>query len=89
MAALESFGLSVKIWETPIEVPDGISFEQDRKHATYDANYANGFWRILIEAQRVLKALRSRFIGTVRLIHFFWGDLIPVSLAFQVDQRFI
>lgn len=73
MAALESLGLSVNIWTTPSEVPDPIPFEQDLKHTTYEPEYANQFWRILVEADRVLKHFRSRFIGKVSPVHFFWG----------------
>jgi hypothetical protein len=73
IAALKSLGLSVNIWTTPSEVPDPIPFEQDRKHATYDPEYANRLWRILLEASRVFKDFRSRFIGKVSPVHFFWG----------------
>ena len=50
MTALESLGISVNIWTTPTEVSDRIPFEQDRKHASYDPEYANRFWRILVES---------------------------------------
>ena len=70
---MKSLGLSVNIWTTPSEVPDPIPFEQDRKHATYDPEYANRLWRILVEASRVFKDFRSRFIGKVSPVHFFWG----------------
>ena len=50
MAALKSLGISVNIWTTPTEVSDRIPFEQDRKHASYDPEYANRFWRILVES---------------------------------------
>ena len=73
MAALKSLRLSVNIWTTPSEVPDPIPFERDRKHATYDPEYANRLWRILVEASRVFKDFRSRFIGKVSPVHFFWG----------------
>jgi hypothetical protein len=73
MAALKSLGLSVNIWTTPSEVPDPIPFEQDLKHATYDPEYANRFWRILVETTRVFKDFRSQFIGKVSPVHFFWG----------------
>lgn len=73
MAALESLGLTINIWTTPSEVPNPIPFEQDLKHATYDPEYANRFWRILAEANRVFKEFRSRFIGKVSPVHFFWG----------------
>ena len=70
---MASLGLYVNIWTTPSEIPDPIPFEQDLKHTTYDPEYANRFWRILVEADRVFKDFRSRFIGKVSPVHFFWG----------------
>jgi Family of unknown function (DUF5996) len=82
-AALESLGVSVNIWTTPSEVPDRIPFEQDRKHSTYDPEYANRFWRILVEASRVFTDFRSRFIGKVSPVQFSGEDSIWLSPAFQ------
>ena len=73
MAALGSLGMPVTIWTTPVEVPDRIPFEQDQKHVAYDPEYAQRVWRILAQASRVLTEFRSRFIGKVSPLHFFWG----------------
>jgi hypothetical protein len=73
MAALESLGVSVNIWTTPVEVPDRTPFEKDEKHVAYDPEYAQRFWRILAETSRVFTDFRARFIGKVSPIHFFWG----------------
>ena len=73
MAALESLGMPVTIWTTPVEVPDRTPFEQDQKHAAYDPEYAQRFWRILAHASRVFTEFRSRFTGKVSPVHFFWG----------------
>src|SRR5205823_1589215 len=45
-----------------------------QKHASYDALYANRFWRILVQADRVSKQFRSGFIGKCSPVHFFWGS---------------
>jgi hypothetical protein len=74
MAALRALGIEVKIWTTPCEVPDPIPFEQDDKHAAYDAEYAQRFWRILLQADRVFKQFRARFTGKCSPVHFFWGS---------------
>ncbi len=74
MAALLKLGIEVNIWTTPIEVADPIPFEQDYKHATYNPEYAQRFFRILVQANRVLTEFRSRFIGKVSPVHFFWGS---------------
>jgi Family of unknown function (DUF5996) len=74
MTSLRSLGIEISIWTTPIEVADPIPFEQDYQHATYDPEYAQRFFRILVQADRVLTEFRSRFIGKVSLVHFFWGS---------------
>lgn len=73
MASLESLGMPVTIWTTPVEVEDRTPFEKDQKHAAYDPEYAQRIWRILAEASRVFNEFRSLFMGKVSPIHFFWG----------------
>ena len=73
MAALRELGLEIEIWSMPVEVPNPIRFEADFEHASYDADYANRFWRALVKIDEVLKDFRARFIGKVSPVHFFWG----------------
>lgn len=73
MLALRSLEMPVSVWTTPVEVPDRTPFEQDKKHTSYDPEYVQRFWRILAQASRVLLEFRSRFIGKVSPVHFFWG----------------
>jgi hypothetical protein len=54
-------------------VAEAIRFDQDETHAAYDAEYANRFWRALVQSDRVLKQFRARFIGKCSPVHFFWG----------------
>ncbi|MGE5202361.1 MAG: DUF5996 family protein [Acidobacteriota bacterium] len=74
MDTLRSMGIAVKIWAMPVEIPAPIPFEKDRTHASYDPDYANRFWRILVSADAILKEFRGRFIGKVSPVHFFWGS---------------
>jgi uncharacterized protein DUF5996 len=74
MMALRELDLKVSIHTKPNEVVDPIPFEQDHTHASYDANYANCFWHVLAQSDRVLKEFRSRFIGKCSPVHFFWGS---------------
>ena len=83
MSALKELGIEVKIWTTPVEIPDPIRFEDDTIHASYDPEYANRFWRALVKMDDVLKEFRSRFIGKVSPVHFFWGSLIWPSRGFR------
>ena len=55
MAALRSLGIAVKIWTMPVEIPNPIPFDQDRTHASYDPDYANRFWRILVSVDAIFK----------------------------------
>ncbi len=74
MAALASLGVEVKIWRMPCEIPDPIPFDQDTQHASYDAEYVNRFWRILVSCDAVFKQFRAAFIGKASPVHFFWGS---------------
>ncbi len=72
-AKLSEVGLDIKINTMPSEVADGIPFDKDHVHASYDAEYANRFWRALVQTDRVFKEFRSRYIGKCSPVHFFWG----------------
>ena len=74
MAALHQLGIYVKIWTVPQEVPSPIRFEEDRTHASYDPDYVNRFWRILVSADAIFKEFRGRFLGKSSPVHFFWGS---------------
>jgi hypothetical protein len=74
MGALNSLGVPVTLNERPSEIPDAIPFSQDRTHASYDALYANRFWRALVQVDRVLKHFRTGFLGKSSPVHFFWGS---------------
>jgi hypothetical protein len=70
---LNRLGLPVTIHGRPNEVADPIPFDHDDVHRVYDAAYANRFWRILVQADRVFKTFRVRFGGKCSPVHFFWG----------------
>ena len=72
-AALEKLGIAVAIHKKPNEVADPIPFDRDETHASYDAEYANRFWRALVQSDRVFKIFRARFLGKCSPVHFFWG----------------
>jgi hypothetical protein len=73
-AALEALGIRVELTPKPQELPDAIPFPDDTVHAQYDAEAANRFWRVLVQADRVLRIHRGRFIGKSSPVHFFWGS---------------
>lgn len=71
---LKEIGIDVQIWTMPQEVADPILFEQDDQHAAYDPNYAQRFWQILVQADRIMTVFRSRYAGKCSPVHFFWGS---------------
>jgi hypothetical protein len=73
MRTLREMGLPVKIWPMPVEVPSPIRFDEDTVHRSYDPVYANRFWRILVQIERVMNAARCDFVGKCSPVHFFWG----------------
>jgi Family of unknown function (DUF5996) len=73
MGELAAVGLPVSIYAKPNEVADPIPFDRDEQHASYDADRVNRFWRALVQADRVFKTFRARFIGKNSPVHFFWG----------------
>ncbi len=74
MGRLRALGLDVRIWTMPVEIAEPIPFEQDREHASYQPDYVHRFWRVLVEADRVLQAFRGGFVGKASPVHFFWGS---------------
>jgi Family of unknown function (DUF5996) len=74
MGVLREMGLAVHIWPMPVEIPAPIRFDEDYTHHSYDPAYANRFWRILVQCERVLSATRCGFIGKCSPVHFFWGS---------------
>jgi hypothetical protein len=74
MAALRDVGIAVAINDYPCEIADAIRFTSDRKHASYDAEYANRFWQVLLHVDRVFNRFRTGFLGKSSPVHFFWGS---------------
>src|SRR6266852_3340688 len=74
MEALRSLNINVTINTLPCEVPNPIRCDEDFVHASYDPEYVNRFWRILVQMDSVFKAFRSQFIGKSSPVQFFWGS---------------
>ena len=73
MDEMGKLDLRVDIHTLPNEVVEPIRFDRDETHRAYDSDYANRFWRVLVQADRVFKSFRTRFIGKCSPVHFFWG----------------
>src|SRR6266705_450508 len=74
MKTLDELHLPVTINRVPNEIQNPIPFDEDEEHRSYDREYANRFWRVLVQTDRVFKEFRSRFCGKCSPVHFFWGS---------------
>jgi len=74
MKTLSDLELPVTINTMPNEIENPIPFDQDEEHRSYDREYANRFWRVLVQSDRLFKDFRSRFCGKCSPVHFFWGS---------------
>jgi hypothetical protein len=86
MASLRSLGIEVTINTLPSEVKNPIRCDEDREHSSYDPQYVNRFWRILVQADRIFRQHRSFFIGKSSPVHFFWGSF-DLALTFFSGRR--
>ncbi len=73
MGALADLGIEVTTQARPNEVEPSVPFAEDHQDRSYDAEAAHLFWRQLLQADRVMNEFRSRFIGKVSPVHYFWG----------------
>ncbi|HLT47669.1 MAG TPA: DUF5996 family protein [Rubricoccaceae bacterium] len=87
--ALRALGLDVAIWPVPVELEEAVPFEEDERHASYDGEAAQRFWRALVQADRVFTAFRGRFLGKASPSHFFWGafDLAVTRFSGRTAPR--
>jgi hypothetical protein len=72
--ALSELDIAVRINEMPNEIPDAVPFAVDTAHASYDRDFANRFWRVLLASHDVFAHFRTGFLGKASPVHFFWGS---------------
>src|SRR6185295_920040 len=90
MDALQQIGAPVKIYKKPNELPDPlVPFDRDEAPRAYDPEYANRYWRVLVQADRVFKRFRAGFLGKCSPVHFFWGapDLAVTRFSGRTAPR--
>ena len=72
--ALRELGVAVRINKMPNEIADAVPFPDDLAHKSYDPDYANRFWRVLVASHDVFAHFRTAFLGKASPVHFFWGS---------------
>jgi Family of unknown function (DUF5996) len=83
---LSALGVRVRIWTTPVEIPDPIPFEQDIVHHSYDRSQVESFHGVLLATKPVFESFRSAFIGKCSPLHFFWGSFDVAVTRFSGDR---
>lgn len=71
---LASLNIAVSINLKPQEIASAVPFDLDVTNCSYDAEYANRFWRVLVSSGKVMEQFRGRFIGKCSPVQFFWGS---------------
>jgi hypothetical protein len=74
MTALDELGINARITTNPVEVENTIPFDRDAVHASYDPEYVNRWWRILLQVDRLLQRYRTPFVGKSSPVLFWWGS---------------
>ncbi len=72
-STLADFGIECPIKPMPYDVPfSNIPFESDNEHSSYDKEYVNRYWKIMIQINSVFEEFRAEFIGKSTPVHLYW-----------------
>lgn len=72
MGSFQELDLSVSILDRPFDLQPMTPFSRDHDHASYDPEFVNRYWRVLVQADRVFQQFRGRFIGKSTPVHLYW-----------------
>jgi hypothetical protein len=74
LLTLRDLEVQAAIHPQPVEVADGIRFDEDSVHRDYDPDAVSRFWQVLSAADTLLKRFSTKFYGKISPVHFFWGS---------------
>lgn len=74
LQTLAAMRLPVTIHPLSTELPQPIRLDRDTQHRSYDPEYVNRLWRILVQVDRVFAESRCAFVGKSSPVNFFWGS---------------
>jgi len=86
MQALNALDIEVRVNPMPCELPEAVPFPDDRTHASYDRDFAQKFWRVLLSSHEVFSHFRTGFLGKASPVHFFWGSFDLAVTRFSGRQ---
>jgi hypothetical protein len=72
-SSLNELGIVAGIKPVPYDIP-GVTepFTSEYQYASYNEEYVNRFWRILVQVDSIFKVFRGWFTGKSSPVHFFW-----------------
>ncbi|WP_424682699.1 DUF5996 family protein [Frateuria sp. YIM B11624] len=74
MDALADMDLAVRIWPVTVEIPVPVRLDDDTRPSIYERAWAQRFWRILVQVDRVFALWRCDYDGKSSPVNFFWGS---------------
>jgi uncharacterized protein DUF5996 len=83
LASLRALDIHPRLMARPVELEIAIPFADDHQHASYDADAVQRFWRLLVQADRVMQRFGGRFVGKQSPVHFFWGSFDLAATRFS------
>ena len=87
MTHLDSLDIQVRINTHPVEVDNGIPFEADNVHTSYDPAFVNRWWRILVGVSRVMSVTAPDSWAKAALSSSFGAHSIWRPRATPADLR--
>jgi hypothetical protein len=69
---LSQLGIEAAIVDKPFDLTPAEPFSADTRHASYDKEYVNRYWRILVQTDVVFKEFSGRFTGKQSPVQLFW-----------------
>jgi hypothetical protein len=74
LAAVRSLGVAIEIDPTPQEVSWTVPLDEDREHATYDAEAVSGYFAAATAAALALAEFRAPYRGRSTPVNAWWGS---------------
>ena len=89
-SSLNELGINAGIRPVPYDIPwvSTEPFATDYQHASYDEEYVNRFWRILIQVYSIFQFFRGWFMGKSSPVYFFWHNA-DLALTLRLLFTFI
>jgi hypothetical protein len=69
---LSRLGIDVAILDRPFDLVPAKPFSADTTHASYDKEYVERYWRILVQIDMIFKEFAGRFTGKQSPVQLFW-----------------